>query len=78
MTVNSHGDYIKRKMATSSSPSLLYKDLTISLRSIRDLFTREVDRLIIDSKEELFKDDRNLRKFAEAIVSGINVYLERK
>jgi len=43
---------IQERMARISGPGLLYKDLTISLRSVRDLFTREVDRLIIDSKEE--------------------------
>ena len=43
---------IQEKMAKLSSTSLLYKDLNISLRSVRDLFTREVDRLIIDSKDE--------------------------
>ncbi|MCJ7594819.1 MAG: Rne/Rng family ribonuclease [Desulfobacterales bacterium] len=43
---------IQEKMAKMFSPGLLYKDLTISLRSVRDLFTKEVDRLIIDSEEE--------------------------
>jgi ribonuclease G len=43
---------IQEKMGKSTAPGLIYRDLTISLRSVRDLFTREVDRLIIDSREE--------------------------
>ena len=43
---------IQVKMEKRSSPGLLHKDLSISLRAVRDLFTREVDRLIIDSSEE--------------------------
>jgi len=45
-------DNIQGKMEKGTSPSLLYKDLSISLRAVRDLFTKEVDRLIIDSDEE--------------------------
>jgi ribonuclease G len=43
---------IQEKMTRMSGPGLLYKDLSISLRSVRDLFTREVDQLIIDAVEE--------------------------
>jgi ribonuclease G len=53
---------IQEKMARSSSPALLYKDLTVSLRAVRDLFTREVDRLVIDSREEY----ENIMAFIEA------------
>jgi ribonuclease G len=67
-------DGIKRKMAKSSSPSLLYKDLTISLRSIRDLFTREVDRLIIDSKEEYENIMAFIETFAPGLIYSIELY----
>ena len=46
---------IQTKMKKGSGPRLLYKDLSISLRAVRDLFTREVDRLTIDSAED-YKD----------------------
>jgi ribonuclease G len=63
---------IQRKMVKSSGPSLLYKDLTISLRSIRDLFTREVDRLIIDSKEEY----ENIMAFIETFAPNLKYSVE--
>jgi ribonuclease G len=67
-------DSIKRKMEKSSSPSLLYKDLTISLRSIRDLFTREVDRLIIDSEEEYENIMAFIETFAPGLIYSIELY----
>jgi ribonuclease G len=45
-------DNIQGKMEKGTSPGLLHKDLSISLRAVRDLFTKEVDRLIIDSDQE--------------------------
>lgn len=65
-------DGIRKKMANSSGPGLLYKDLTISLRSIRDLFTREVDRLIIDSEEEY----KNIMSFIETFAPGLMYSVE--
>ena len=43
---------IQEKMSKLTVPHLIYQDLSISQRAVRDLFTHEVDRLIIDSKEE--------------------------
>jgi len=55
---------IQEKMARSTGPSLLYKELSIALRSVRDLFAKEVDRLIIDSAEVY----NQIREFIETFV----------
>lgn len=39
---------ILKKNGSSPAPSLLHEDLDIVLRSIRDLFTSDVDRVIVD------------------------------
>ncbi|NVM21102.1 MAG: Rne/Rng family ribonuclease [Desulfobacterales bacterium] len=41
---------IQKKMATAPVPSLLHQELNVTLRAVRDLFTQEVDKLVIDSK----------------------------
>src|SRR5947207_4773570 len=41
-----------RAQATKA-PKLLYKDLDLLLRTVRDTFTEEVDKLIIDEKVEV-------------------------
>jgi len=43
---------LQKKRDTSSAPSILHKELTITLKAVRDLFTREIDRLVVDSREE--------------------------
>jgi ribonuclease G len=63
---------IKEKMARSSGPALLYKDLSVSLRSVRDLFTREVDRLVIDSREEY----KNILEFMETFAPTLRYSVE--
>ncbi len=41
---------IQRKFAAASTPSLIYQDLSISLRAVRDLLIHEAEKLVIDSK----------------------------
>ena len=43
---------IGRKQAERPAPALLHNDFDLLFRTIRDLFTKEVDRLVIDSKSE--------------------------
>jgi ribonuclease G len=43
---------IQQKMTRAPIPSLIHQDLNITLRAVRDLFTKEVDRLVIDSQPE--------------------------
>jgi ribonuclease G len=41
---------IQRKFSTAPTPSMIYQDLSISLRAVRDLLIHEVEKLVIDSK----------------------------
>jgi len=43
---------ILKKAEKQSSPALLHNDLDLVFRTVRDLFTKEVKKLIIDSKKE--------------------------
>lgn len=44
-------DEIQRKTASASAPALVYEELDIVFRSVRDLFTTEVNSLIVDNRE---------------------------
>ena len=46
---------LKRKSEEVSAPHLVYEDLNLIFRSIRDLFTKETERLVIDSKSDFNK-----------------------
>lgn len=61
-------------MNRGTGPALLYKDLAVSLRSVRDLFTREVDRLVIDSPEEYEKIMSFIETFAPMLRHSVELY----
>ena len=65
---------IRDKMEKGNTPGLLYKDLTITLRAVRDLFTREVDRLIVDSDEEYEKIMAFIETFAPRLKYSVELY----
>ena len=46
---------LKKQSENLSAPHLVYEDLNLIFRSIRDLFTNETARLVIDSKSDFTK-----------------------
>ena len=64
----------REKMKKGTNPSLLYKDLSISLRAVRDLFTREVDRLIIDSEQAYEDVMAFIETFAPKLKYSVELY----
>lgn len=65
---------IQKRKASSPVPSLIHKDLDISLRAIRDLFTQDVERAIIDSEEEYRKILDFCDTFMPQLKSSIKLY----
>lgn len=65
---------IYEKQEKSKPPSLLYEDLDIVLRAVRDNFSEEVDRLVIDSKEDFDNIVSYVEKFMPELVSRIHFY----
>ena len=52
---------ILKKQKQLPAPALLHSDLSLTLRVVRDLFTKKVDRLWIDAKEE-FEEGKDFVK----------------
>ena len=48
--LNNLWENIQLKFETATTPSMIYQDLSISLRAVRDLLIHEVEKLVIDSK----------------------------
>ena len=65
---------IQERMTKGSGTCLLYKDLGICLRSVRDLFTREVDRLVIDSRDEYNNVMEFIETFAPSLKYSVELY----
>ena len=56
------------------APNLLHTDLTLSFRVVRDLFTKKVDRLLVDSKEEYEAIRDFIHRFLPEQTSRIQYY----
>jgi ribonuclease G len=63
---------IKEKSITASVPTLIHKDLTITLRAMRDLLTHEAKKLIIDSRSVF----EIAQSFLNEIMPELNVSIE--
>ena len=67
---------IQKKGAGAPVPSLLHKELNVTLRAVRDLFTHEVDKLVIDSQSGYEEILQFLDTFMPKLKSSVELYEE--
>lgn len=67
-------DEIKDISSRSSVPALIYEDLDITFRSVRDLFTPEVGSLILDDRQTYKKLLHFVQTFAPTLQDRISYY----
>jgi ribonuclease G len=65
---------ILRRNGSESAPALLYEDLDLSLRTVRDLFSSNVDRLIVDDADEFQRLCEFISNFAPRYQSLVELY----
>ena len=65
---------VLKKSETAKAPSLIYNDLDLLLRTVRDLFTGDIDKLIIDNKAEYERLLKFTGAFMPEYVSKIELY----
>jgi ribonuclease G len=65
---------LQKKKEKVSAPSLLYCDLDLIFRSVRDLMIQDVKRLIIDSAEEYERIKEFVRTYFEKFLGKIELY----
>ncbi|MBI4714869.1 MAG: Rne/Rng family ribonuclease [Nitrospirae bacterium] len=65
---------IQRKMDRSPAPALLYSELDLIFRTVRDLFTLKVDRLIIDNAQEYERIREFVKLYLPALLSRLELY----
>ena len=69
---------ILRRNDTQRAPSLLYNDLDLLLRTVRDMLTPEIDKLIVDHKSEYERILKFVQAFMPDFVSKIELYTGRE
>jgi ribonuclease G len=65
---------IVRRTGNSRCPALIYNDLDLLLRTVRDMFTPEVGKLIIDSRAEYDKIKKFIAAFMPDFTGQIELY----
>lgn len=65
---------IQKKATNGPVPSLLHKELNVTLRAVRDLFTNEIDKLVIDSKPEYKAILKFLDTFMPRLKASVELY----
>jgi len=65
---------IQKKNQAASAPALLHKELTITLRAVRDLLTDEADKLIVDSSEAYQSVQTFLQEFMRGLKDSVELY----
>ncbi len=63
---------IKRLATGAKAPVCVYQEYELSDRVIRDSFTEDVHRIVVDSKEEFHR----LRRFLQVLLPGVKVRLD--
>lgn len=65
---------ILHRNSSVSAPALLYRDLDLSLRTVRDLFSGNVQRLIVDDEKEYERLCRFIATFSPQFQGMIELY----
>ena len=62
----------KRRSARAKAPACVYQEYVLAQRVIRDSFTEDTHRIVVDSKEEF----NELRRFLQVLIPGVKVRLD--
>ncbi|MCP4721202.1 MAG: Rne/Rng family ribonuclease, partial [Desulfobacteraceae bacterium] len=76
--LNNTWDDIMAKSRAVSATSLVYKDLTVTFRAVRDLLANEADKLVIDSKQEYDNVQNFLKRLMPDAKLSVELYQGRE
>jgi ribonuclease G len=63
---------IKRSAAHSKAPACIHQEYELSQRVIRDSYTEDVHRIVVDSKDQF----HHLRRFLQVLIPGVKVRVD--
>jgi ribonuclease G len=69
-----HWDTIRKKCEAASAPTLIHRELSLSLRAVRDMFTADMDRIVVDSEEEFVRIRDFTSQFFPRLLDQIELY----
>ncbi len=67
-------DSIRKNREKTPTPGIIYEELDLTLRTIRDSFTSDIERLVINSKEEYDRAVRFIEEFMPQLSGRVELY----
>ncbi|GAC1352918.1 MAG: ribonuclease G [Polyangiales bacterium] len=68
------GEIAKKKESGQKAPCQLFMELDVVLRTARDMFTDDVEKIVIDDKEQFLRLQRFIEMFMPERVGAIELY----
>jgi ribonuclease G len=65
---------LERNIKTCKAPSVIYEEYELTFRVIRDSFTEDVTKLIVDSKPEFYRVQHFMKTFLRYLVRRVELY----
>lgn len=65
---------VEESTTRNKAPSLIHSDLDVVLRAVRDLFTEDIERFVIDSAPEYERIRKFVQKFNPKLKSRVELY----
>jgi ribonuclease G len=65
---------LRERAATAGAPALLYQDLSLAQRVLRDFVTDETDRIVVDSRENFVKLQEFSRDYVPKVLDRLEHY----
>ncbi|MFA5356572.1 MAG: Rne/Rng family ribonuclease [Candidatus Omnitrophota bacterium] len=65
---------LEKAAQSKSAPALVYEEYDLTLRVIRDSFTEDVSKLIVDSKSEYYRIQNFMRTFLNYLRNKVELY----
>lgn len=65
---------LEKIIAQKKSPALIYEEYDLTFRAIRDSFSEDVSKLIVDSKPEFYRIIRFMKTFMSYLIGRVHLY----
>jgi ribonuclease G len=65
---------MEKIIASRKTPSLIYEEYDLTLRAIRDSFTDDVERLVVDSKPEYYRIKNFMKTFMSYLANKVELH----
>lgn len=69
---------IKRNAGSSPAPALIYKELDLVIRTIRDYYTTDIQEILIDDQDTFNQIKRFFRAFSPKHTKALKLYKEKR